>query len=445
VFFRPSAQAVHTTNAMPSKAWVDLDTSREMVAEPMPNASRDDRAHTDHARPRTDSRAPVSQLPIIAFSKDWKSDHTSNHHVLRELAKTRRVVWLSSVATRAPTLSGRDLGTIKRKLREFARGAVNVENDLWVATPIVLPLPHSAIARTLNAWLLEAFVRAIRRRLGIGSFELWTFLPTTASYLGVFGEARSVYYCVDEWSLFGYLDRVATMKAEQELLDRVDVVFAINEPLAATKRALGATTFVSPHGVDQALFSSALDPATEVPADLAALPGPRIGFYGTLREWVDFELLAHVARERPSWQLVLLGQELCDTSAVHALPNVHLLGQKRHAELPAYCKGFDVGVIPYVIDERMKFVNPLKLREYLSAGLPVVSTAVPEVTRYPHFCEVASTGDEFVAAIERALATDNPGARAMRSHAMRGETWANRVAEVARRVDEVAIRKGTIR
>ena len=68
---------------------------------------------------------------------------------------------------------------------------------------------------------------------------------------------------------------------------------------------------------------------------------------------------------------------------------MHLLGRKAHGDLPAYCKGIDVGLIPYRIDERMKFVNPIKLREYLSAGLPVVSTAVPEVRRYERFCSIA--------------------------------------------------------
>src|SRR6476620_7586197 len=93
--------------------------------------------------------------PIIAFSKDWHEDPTSNHHVLRELAKTRRVLWLNSLATRKPTLSSsRDLMKIKRKLGEFSQGAVNVENDLWVATPLVLPLPYSRVARAMNRQIL---------------------------------------------------------------------------------------------------------------------------------------------------------------------------------------------------------------------------------------------------------------------------------------------------
>ena len=381
--------------------------------------------------------------PIVAFAKDWHEDPTSNHHVLRELAKTRRVLWLNSLATRTPKLSsGRDLGKIKRKLGEFAKGPQNVENDLWVMSPLVLPLPHSSIARAINRQVLRATIRALRLKLGIEDFQLWTFLPNTADYVGTLGEQLSVYYCVDEWSMFSYLDKQQTVAAEEKLLDRVDAVFAINHALADAKRARNEATFVSPHGVDHALFARALDPATIEPADIAALPHPRIGFYGTLQTWVDFELIAQVARKRPAWQIVLIGQQLADVSMLRSLPNVHLLGQKRHDELPAYCKGFDVGIIPYLIDERMAFVNPLKLREYLSAGLPVVSTAVPEVKRYSNMCEIASSPDEFIAATERALATTSAEARAARSAAMTNETWAARVAEVTRRVDEIAARKG---
>src|SRR2546421_12619340 len=133
--------------------------------------------------------------PIIAFSKDWHEDHTSNHHVLRELAKTRRVLWLNSLATRKPDLkSTRDLGKIKRKLLEFAGGAVNVENDLWVATPLVLPLPQSAFAQQLNRQLLRWTIQAWRAQLGIERFQLWTFLPNTAPYVGTLGVDLSLDY-----------------------------------------------------------------------------------------------------------------------------------------------------------------------------------------------------------------------------------------------------------
>ncbi|CAN5909364.1 glycosyltransferase family 1 protein [soil metagenome] len=380
--------------------------------------------------------------PIVAFAKDWHEDPTSNHHVLRELAKTRRVLWLNSLATRTPSLSsGRDLGKIKRKLREFTRGPQNVENDLWVMSPLVIPLPHSPVARAINRQVLRATIRALRLRLGIKDFQLWTFLPNVADYVGTLGESLAVYYCVDEWSMFSYLDKQQTVAAENKLLERVDAVFAINHALAESKRVLNSATYVSPHGVDHTMFARALDDSTVVPVDIASLPHPRIGFYGTLQSWVDFELIAEVARKRPAWSIILIGQQLGDLSAIRGIPNVHLLGQKPHDALPAYCKGFDVGMIPYRIDERMAFVNPLKLREYLSAGLPVVSTAVPEVKRYANMCTIASTGDEFVAAIENALADTSLVARGKRSAAMKNETWAARVADVTRTVDQIAHRR----
>jgi glycosyltransferase involved in cell wall biosynthesis len=376
---------------------------------------------------------------IIAFAKDWHEDPTSNHHVLRELAKTRRVLWLNSLGTRTPKLSsGRDLGKIGRKLREFTRGPVNVENDLWVFSPLVLPLHHSPAARRINRTLLRATIRGLRLRLGLSDFQLWTFLPNVADYVGSLGESLAVYYCVDEWSMFSYLDRNDTVQAERALLAKVDCVFAINHELAEAKRALNPRTYVAPHGVDQALFARALAPETAVPADLAALPKPVLGFYGTLRDWVDLHLVAQIARARPSWSIALIGQQLDDVGPIAGLANVHLLGRKPHAELPAYCKGMSVGLIPYRIDERMKFVNPIKLREYLAAGLPVVSTAVPEVRRYGKWCAIADDSAGFIAAIERALAEDSPARRRERSASMETETWPARVAEVARIVDDVA-------
>ncbi|HEY5952693.1 MAG TPA: glycosyltransferase [Kofleriaceae bacterium] len=380
--------------------------------------------------------------PIIAFSKDWHEDPTSNHHVLRELAKTRRVLWLNSLATRKPNMTNaRDLGKIKRKLREFANGAVNVENDLWVATPLVLPLPQSRAATFLNRQILRMTIRALRAQLGIESFHLFTFLPNTAPYVGTLGEDLSFYYCVDEWATFPGLDREGTIAMERQLLERVDATFTTSLALRENKAKHCKRTFLAPHGVDYAKFARAIDDAVSIPADLAALPGPRIGFFGTLRDFLDYELMAYVAKARPNWSLALIGQELCDIGPLKGLPNVHLLGQKKHDELPAYCKGFDVGLIPYRIDNDVKFINPLKLREYLSAGLPVVSTDMPEVQPYAHLCHIAQTGDAMVAAIERALTETSVEQRVARSKSMQSETWDARVAAVTRTVDLVEQRK----
>lgn len=376
--------------------------------------------------------------PIIAFSKDWHEDHTSNHHVLRELARTRRVLWLNSLGTRRPSLaSGRDLGKIKRKLTEFARGAVNVENDLWVATPLVLPLPHAPFAVALNRWIIRATIRLLRRQLAIDDFHLWTFLPNTADYVGALGESFAVYYCVDEWSTFTALDGRATIDAERRQLQRVGLTFATSRALVESKRRDARAIELAPHGVDHAAFSRALRDDVEIPPDLATIPRPRFGFFGTLRDLLDFPLIESVARLRPDLQIVLIGQRHLDLSSLEALPNVHFLGQKRHDELAAYCKGFDVGWIPYRIDDEVKYINPLKLREYLSAGVPVVSTSMPEVLPYEHLCHIADTPEQTAAAFDIAVAGGAPAERIVRSQLMVRETWAARVDQITRAIDRV--------
>jgi len=377
--------------------------------------------------------------PIIAFSKDWHEDHTSNHHVLRELAKTRRVLWLNSLGTRRPSLaSGRDLGKIKRKLAEFARGAVQVEHDLWVATPLVLPLPHSAVAVRANRQIIRATIRRLRRQLEIDDFHLWSFLPTTADYVGTLGESLAVYYCVDEWSTFTALDAEATIAAERRLLERVDVTFATSQALVESKRPYAKLTRFAPHGVNHAAFAQALSDDLDVPADLARIPRPRLGFFGTLRDLLDFPLIEGFAKLRPDVHVVLIGQRHVDLSALDALPNVHFLGQRRHDALAAYCKGFDVGWVPYRIDDDVKYINPLKLREYLSAGVPVISTSMPEVLPYQHLCHIADTPEQTAAAMDLALGEGSLYDRVTRSRAMQSETWAARVAAIADTIEQVA-------
>jgi glycosyltransferase involved in cell wall biosynthesis len=305
-----------------------------------------------------------------------------------------------------------------------------------VFTPLVLPLPDSATARRVNRSILRATVRALRARLRIGSFELWTFLPRTAPYVGLLGEARSVYYCTDEHSLFSSLDAGATTAAELELLRRVDVVFATNEPLAELKAALHPDVHLALHGVDRDLFATALDPATAVPEEVARLPRPVLGFHGALADWVDYGLIAELARRRPGWSIVLIGERQADLGALDGLANVHVLGRRPNRELPAYCRAFDVGLIPYRHSEQLRYRNPMKLREYLAAGLPVVGTLVPELRRYEELgCAMADGVDAFERAVAGALEGDSPELRRRRSEAMTAEGWAARAAAIERTLE----------
>jgi len=379
---------------------------------------------------------------IVCFAKEWTEDPTSNNHVMRTLARHNNVLWLNSVGTRNPDLgSGRDLRKMARRLLGFFTPPQQVEERLWVYSPIVLPLPYSAVAVAVNKWILRATIALLRRALGMREFQLWTFLPTASKYVGILGESLAVYYCLDEWSQFSRVDgeRIAVM--EQEICRKADVVFAISRTLLDRKTPYNPETHLATHGVDHVHFAAALDTATPPPADLAGLPRPIVGFMGLIEEWIDLDLMAYVAEKRPDWSVVLVGRPAVDVSKLRRYPNVHLLGHRLYQELPRYCKEFAVGTCPFVSNELTRAVNPIKLREYLSAGLPVVSTDMPAVRDYSQWCRIATTPEAFLAACEAAIREDTPERRRACSEAMRNETWQYKVEVLGDTVMRVKARK----
>ena len=205
-----------------------------------------------------DDAVPALQgANIVCFAKDWTLDPTSNHHVMIELAKHNRVLWLNSIGMRAPSFtSGRDLSKIWRKLAASS-SLKNVGDGLWVYTPLVLPFPHSRLATRINAKILAVTLRILRWRLGMDRFQLWTFLPNAAQYAGRLGESLLVYYCVDEWSKFSYIEGQRMADLETKLCHDADIVFATSRSLVDKLRPLNAETHLASHGVDHDYFATA--------------------------------------------------------------------------------------------------------------------------------------------------------------------------------------------
>ena len=368
---------------------------------------------------------------IICFAHDWGGDPTSKTHIMRILSEGNRILWVNSIGMRRPAASARDLRRVVAKLRRAVQGLVRVTPNLAVCNPLVLPLPGVPGVERINRVLLGASIRRDARRVGLRRPILWTFLPNTVGLLGHLGESRVIYHCVDEYSAFAGVSRATLRRMEDELVRRADVVLTSSESLCAARRALNPRTAFVSHGVDVAHFARALDPGMRPPPDATALAGPVVGFFGLIAEWVDLELVREIARRRPHWTIVMIGKTNVDVGPLEMLANVKLLGQKPYDLLPAYCRAFDVGIIPFRIDDLTLKANPLKLREYLAAGLPVVSSALPEVRKYADLVHVATGADGFVRAIDTALGERSDAAARARVEAMKHESWEARVEEIS--------------
>ena len=368
---------------------------------------------------------------IICFANDWNSDPTSKTHIMRILARRNRILWVNSIGMRRPTASHADLTRIVGKLRRTLQGCVEVAPNLFVANPLVLPLPGIAAADVLNTFVLSTWLRWLCRRHGLDRPILWTFLPNVHRLVGDLNERMIIYHCVDEYSAFSNVPRDALIHMERQLIRHADIVFTSSAQLAEERQALNPNTHFVSHGVDVTHFARATDPTTIVPAELRSLPRPIIGFFGLLADWVDLPLIRELALARPAWSFVVVGKAGTDLTPVRPVKNIHLLGQQPYSHLPAYCRGFDVGIIPFRQNELTLRANPLKLREYLAAGLPVVATPLPEVARYQHLVHLADGPDEFMREIEAALRNTSDTAAHRRIEAMQGESWEARVTELS--------------
>jgi glycosyltransferase involved in cell wall biosynthesis len=373
---------------------------------------------------------------IICISQDWEGDPTSKKHIMRILSARNRVLWVNSIGMRRPTAAASDLRRLAAKLRRIVSGVRQVEPNLYVMDPPVLPLPGIAAAERVNRVVLAARLRNLCRRLHLQRPIVWTFLPNVNWLLGRLHEQMVIYHCVDEYSEFSGVPKEVIVRMERELIRRADLVFTSAEKLCAERREINPRTYFIPHGVDVAHFSRALDPATTVATEIAALPKPVIGFFGLLADWVDLDMIGALARARPQWSFALVGKAQTDLRAVEGLPNVRLVGQRPYAALPGYCRGFDVGLIPFRMNELTLRVNPLKLREYLAAGLPVVSTPLPEVVRYQGVVHIATNKEGFLQEIEAALKERTGERDRGRVEMMRTEGWEARVGDMSRLVEK---------
>jgi glycosyltransferase involved in cell wall biosynthesis len=213
----------------------------------------------------------------------------------------------------------------------------------------------------------------------------------------------SVYYCIDDYASLPDVDPVAVRRMDDELTGKADLVFVASGTLLDGKRTLNANTHVSPHGVDYDHFVKAQDPTVEPPADIAHLPRPLIGFFGLIERWIELDLVAYLARERPQWSFLMIGRVAIPDSDVPKLPNLHFIGRRPYDALPAYGKAFTAAIIPYHLTPQVINSNPIKLREYLAMGKPIVAVSIPEIDKFKDYVATARTKEEFLAALDRAV------------------------------------------
>lgn len=367
---------------------------------------------------------------VVCFSSvDWTYLWQVHQEVTsRFAAGGTRVLYIESTGLRAPRLA--DAARLGRRVQNASTTPrTRVPPGLTVHSPVVLPFPYSRLARRVNRRLLQP---VIERWIGDRPPPIaLIFLPTplTLELAAALRPALTIYYCVDDLPRSSAAAR-AVARAEARLLRDADLVFVTSDRLRTKALQYRKEAHFFPAGVDFERFAA----AAELPSDLRDIPRPIAGYAGGQPPWLDTALLRETAQLIPDVQFVLVGP--LDVPALASLPNVHVLGPRAHESLSSYLHAFDIGLIPYVRSAYTDAIYPAKLNEYLAAGLPVVSTAMHEMTRLrDQFGDVVHLADgpqAFATAVRAALASrSDTQKREARLSVARANDWTTRLAAMA--------------
>ena len=371
---------------------------------------------------------------FIIFSDDWGRHPFSCQHIMKHCLPHNRLLWVQTIGLRTPQPTLYDLKRSVEKIRSWLKPRIKDTHDplpanLHILSPVMIPFNRIPAVRAFNRASVIRSVRRAMAELGMRSPLLLATVPNASDYAGAFGETLTVYYCVDDFTVWPKMNQPELVwEMEEALLAKSDMVIAVSQALRDTRSCPHGPVHLLPHGVDIEHFSvqeSTLPP----PEELKDMAKPIIGFYGLIDSHFDIDLMRKIVTARPGWQFVCIGTKRISLDPLESLPNFRWIPAVPYARLPAFAARFDVAIIPYVINRHTQTANPLKLPEYIATGKPVVTTPMPETFRFAGHIRIAGDSASFIKAIEESLA-DTTSAQSRRA-ALAGESWADKAERVS--------------
>jgi glycosyltransferase involved in cell wall biosynthesis len=369
---------------------------------------------------------------------------------MRRFAKAgNRVLFVNSISMGLPGLANKDLlPRIVRKLRSYARLARPTPEGVTVVSPAVLPFFGSRAARAVNRKLLAIQIGRLARSGGLARPILWIAIPTAADMIGELDEQLVIYQVSDKYdaNLMDHATDLATIrKLHERAIDKADLVLYSGQKLLAEAEGGRERSFLLEQAVDFDHWSQVGAGKLEIPAAVARIPRPRLGYFGAIEPWlVDQELIKRALRERPDWHWVFIGNKSRGVE-IEALPNTHFLPPVPYRELPRYAAGFDVCVLPWdTAHSFTSYGSAIKVREYLATGLPVVISPLPEYESLNNVLRIARNHDDWFRMVAEALNDKDTASARARQAAVASGTWDARAEWVSDLIERTLAVKGKL-
>ena len=378
---------------------------------------------------------------VCIAAADWSGMWARAQQLMTLLAEAgNRVLYIDPPITILSPIKNSELWA---NWGRWWQGVKQVDKNIHVySPPVFLPFGNKfPQINYLNQKFLALGLKSTLDKLGFAQdFILWTCLHSSADLLNEIKPGLVVYDCADEHAAFtGFITRETVERLEQRLLKEADIVFATATELYNRKKKYTGQIHLVPNGADVEHFKQALLADYPVAEEIRQLPGPVIGFYGGISDWIDLSLVEAVAKAYPEWSVVMVGPVDTEIAHLRKYSNIIFPGKKNYEELPSYLKGFDVCLVPFKINDLTVNVNPVKLYEYLAAGKPVVSSPLPEVRQFKDVVRIGENPADFVAHVEKALRETGPEQIARRLAVAESTSWRARCNKMVELIEQRSI------
>jgi glycosyltransferase involved in cell wall biosynthesis len=370
--------------------------------------------------------------------EDWWY-HNRGHidmQLMRCFTRRGTTLYVNSIVMQKPNLK-KNIGGGKsftqkfiRKTKSIFRGLRKSGAGFWVYSPFSLPVHHIPWLRLVNDTVLQLQLLTVMRRLRMCNPMVWVACPAACNVAIKMKNSKLIYQRTDRFEEYPNVNAELIRQYDLTLKANADLTIFVSEQLYEQEYAQCKKALFLDHGVDFDMFATA-EYKEEIPADIANVKRPIVGFFGGIHDHIfDVDFVEKVINMLPKMSFVFVGSASSDCSHLLTKDNVRMLGQKSYEQIPHYGKYFDVAIMPWRQNRWIEACNPVKLKEYLALGKPIVSTPFTELDKYLDVVYQARTPEEFAQCIKQALAEDNPKRVAARRKKVETSTWDSK-AEIA--------------
>ena len=384
--------------------------------------------------------ADPSRPALMVFSDDWGRHPSSCQHLIRRLLPRYPAWWVNTIGMRRPTLDRATLARAWEKLRQWvsrSRGPEELPAGLEVLNPRMWPWFSRPRDRRINRKLLLGQLLPVIESCPSDVIAVAT-VPLAAELTDDLPVARWVYYCVDDFSQWPGLDQAVLLEMEERLARRADVLIAVSTTLQDRFARWGRASALLTHGVDLEHWQSGGENVAEPPPLLKDLQRPLVVYWGVIDRRMDSAFIHHLAEAMDRGTIVLIGPEADPDPALYRPERVCRLPGVPYDELPAIARQAAVLVMPYADLPVTRAIQPLKMKEYLATGKPVVSRRLPSTEPWADALDVAGSPEEFSRAVLLRLAEGLPDSQAAARQRLHQESW----TEKARQFEQLALAPG---